>query len=99
MRTFSNQRALGWQVLFGAKNKKTRNRTEIREMSATYTYWQDPNGWYVGYWNDYPDHSTQGHTHEELKHMLLSLRADIREMIAEGVMPDDHKNVGELAFA
>ena len=70
-----------------------------KNMSATYTYWQDPNGWYVGYWNDYPDHSTQGHTHEELKHMLLSLRADIREMIAEGVMPDDHKNVGELAFA
>ena len=68
-------------------------------MKATFTYWQEPSGYWLGYWNDYPDHMTQGHTFEELKEMLVSLREDIREMIADGTMSDDCKFVGELSFA
>jgi len=69
-------------------------------MSAQYTYWQDRNdGMWLGYWNDYPDCQTEGATHEELKRMLISLRTDIREMIADGTMPDCERFVGELAFA
>lgn len=53
-------------------------------MAIPYTYWQDADGWFVGYWSDYPDHSTQGRTLDELKYMLISLRKDICEMIAGG---------------
>ena len=52
-------------------------------MAIPYTYWQDADGWFVGYWSDYPDHSTQGRTLDELKYMLISLRKDICEMIAD----------------
>ena len=52
---------------------------------------------WLGYWNDYPDYQTEGHTFDDLKRMLISLRGDIREMIAEGTMPESTKNVGELA--
>lgn len=69
-------------------------------MSASYTYWQDPkDGMWLGYWNEYPDYMTQGHTLEELEQMLVSLRTDIREMIADGTMTDNRKNVGMMEFA
>lgn len=69
-------------------------------MSATYTYWQDPkDGMWLGYWNDYPDWQTEGHTLDDLKDMLLSLRTDIREMTADGTLTMEPKHVGELAFA
>jgi hypothetical protein len=68
-------------------------------MSAPYTYWTESDGTWLGYWNDYPDYQTEGQTHDELKRMLVSLRADIREMVADGTMPDSRRNVGELAFA
>lgn len=69
-------------------------------MKATYTYWQDPkDGMWLGYWNEYPDWQTEGHTLSELQRMLVSLREDIREMVADGTMSDSRRNVGELAFA
>ena len=69
-------------------------------MSAPYTYWQDPeDGMWLGYWNEYPDYQTEGHTLEELKRMLVSLRADIVAMIADGTMEDSRLHVGEMAFA
>ena len=69
-------------------------------MSATYTYWQDPkDGMWLGFWNDYPDYMTEGYTHKDLEEMLISLREDIREMIADGTMQDDRKSVGVLEFA
>lgn len=54
---------------------------------------------WLGYWNDYPDYQTEGNSFEDLKRMLISLRADIREMISDGTMAESTKNVGELAFA
>lgn len=57
-------------------------------MAIPYTYWQDADGWFVGYWSDYPDHSTQGRTLDELEYMLISLRKDICEMIADGTWTD-----------
>ena len=66
-------------------------------MSATYTYWQDPkDGKWLGYWNDYPDHMTEGYTHEDLKDMLR----DLREIILSGDLGDvPHRNVGTIQFA
>lgn len=34
--------------------------------------------------NEYPDYQTEGYTLDDLKRMLVSLRTDIREMIADG---------------
>lgn len=69
-------------------------------MSASFTYWQDPaDGKFLGYWNDYPDWQTEGHTLDDLKRMLVSLRQDIREMTADGTLTVEPKNVDELAFA
>ena len=42
-------------------------------MELQYTYWQEPDGWYIGYFDDLPDHPTQGETFEELKSMLKDL--------------------------
>ena len=67
-------------------------------MEMTITYWQDADGTWLGYWNDYPDYQTEGASFDELKRMLLSLRADILEMVADGTLAESTKSVGELAF-
>ena len=68
-------------------------------MHNTFTYWQEPDGMWLGYWNDYPDYQTEGYTLDDLKRMLVSLRTDIREMIADGMIAESTKHVDELAFA
>ena len=69
-------------------------------MSIPYTYWQEPDGYWLGYWNDYPDQMTQGRTLVELRRMLRSLRADIMEMIADGRDPFfDEPNASHLRRA
>ena len=66
-------------------------------MSATYTYWQDPkDGMWLGYWNDYPDHMTEGYTHKDLEEMLV----DLREIILSGDLGDvPRRSVGTIQFA
>jgi hypothetical protein len=54
---------------------------------------------WLGYWNDYPDHMTQGHTLGELQKMLISLRKDICEMISEGIWSESPRSVGAMEFA
>ena len=56
-------------------------------MMIPYTYWKSDDGWYVGYWNDYPDHSTQGRDLPELEYMLRDLRNGIDVMVANGEIP------------
>ncbi len=48
-------------------------------MQIPYTYWKSDDGWYVGYWNDYPDFPTQGHDLPELQFMLRDIRALIND--------------------
>ena len=66
-------------------------------MSAPYTYWQDPkDGMWLGYWDEYPDHMTQGHSLDELKKMLL----DLRGLILPGDLGDVQRRfVGTLQLA
>lgn len=65
-------------------------------MSASYTYWQDPkDGMFLGYWNEYPDYQTQGNSLEELKEMLL----DIRALILDGTLVGNRRFVAEMALA
>jgi predicted RNase H-like HicB family nuclease len=42
-------------------------------MKATFTYWKESDGRYLGYLNDYPDHWTQGKDLEDLKEQLRDL--------------------------
>lgn len=41
-----------------------------------FTYWKDA-GYYLGFWNDYPDYPTQGMSKEELVGNLKDLLADM----------------------
>ena len=42
-------------------------------MKATFTYWKESDGRYLGYLNDYPEHWTQGEDLEDLKEQLRDL--------------------------
>ena len=42
-------------------------------MELQYTYWQENDGWFLGFLNDYPNHWTQGKTLKELEEMLADL--------------------------
>jgi predicted RNase H-like HicB family nuclease len=42
-------------------------------MKLKYTYWQEKDGWFLGYLDDYPDHWTQGKSLDELEEMLADL--------------------------
>ena len=68
-------------------------------MSIPYTYWEEPDGFWLGYWNDYPDHWTQGRTLDELQRMLRSLRGDIEAMIADGTWLEAPRSVGAMEYA
>lgn len=64
-------------------------------MTLSYTYWPAKEGGYIGYWNDYPDHLTEGETVEELKFMLR----DLRTFIDEGAFDEEPRKVGVMEFA
>ena len=69
-------------------------------MQIPYTYWESADGWFVGYWNDYPDYSTQGRTLTELKYMLRDLRNGINVMASEGEIPSvSPRSSGVMEFA
>ena len=42
-------------------------------MELHYTYWQENDGWFLGFLNDYPNHWTQGKTLKEVEEMLADL--------------------------
>lgn len=42
-------------------------------MEVSITYWQEKDGMYLGYLNDYPDHWTQGMDLQDLKDHLKDL--------------------------
>ena len=66
-------------------------------MSAPFTYWQDQkDGKWLGYWNEYPDYPTEGYSFDDLKAMLLEVRA----LIDDGTLSSsERKEVGSLEFA
>jgi predicted RNase H-like HicB family nuclease len=42
-------------------------------MELSYTYWEDGDGWFIGFLNIWPEHWTQGKGIAELEEMLLDL--------------------------
>jgi len=50
-------------------------------MELQYTYWQENDGWYLGFLNDYPEYWTQGQSIEELEEMLLDIYKNEQEAL------------------
>lgn len=63
-------------------------------MKATFTYWKESDGKYLGYLNSHPEHWTQG---EDLKDLKAHLR-DLHEMFSAEDIPGIRK-VAELEVA
>ena len=60
-------------------------------MKIQYTFWQEEDGQYLGYLNEYPDHWTQGEDLEDLKEHLKDLYKEFSENFIPGI-----KKVAEL---
>jgi predicted RNase H-like HicB family nuclease len=65
------------------------------EMELQYTYWQEKDGWFLGYLNDYPEHWTQGKTVAELEEMLLDLY-ELEQEDHPKIIPE--RKVGKLVL-
>jgi predicted RNase H-like HicB family nuclease len=63
-------------------------------MTTKFTYWQEDDGKFLGYLNDFPDHWTQGETLQDLKDHLR----DLYKIFSEGNLPEI-KKVEELELA
>jgi hypothetical protein len=63
-------------------------------MKASYTYWEVPEGGFIGFINQYPDYWTQGETITELEAMLVSLYRDILRF--DDIRPAVHEHTGTL---
>jgi predicted RNase H-like HicB family nuclease len=63
-------------------------------MTTKFTYWQENDGKFLGYLNDFPDHWTQGETLQDLKDHLR----DLYEIFSEEHLPGI-KKVEELELA
>lgn len=63
-------------------------------MKARFTYWQERDGRFLGYLNDYPDHWTQGDSLDDLKEHLKDLFQIFRTDQIPGI-----KKVEELEVA
>jgi predicted RNase H-like HicB family nuclease len=60
-------------------------------MTTKFTFWQEEDGKFLGFLNDYPDHWTQGETLQDLKEHLR----DLHETFSAGAIPGI-KKVAEL---
>lgn len=63
-------------------------------MTTKFTYWQEDDGMFLGYLNDYPDHWTQGESLQDLKDHLR----DLHKTFSSGAIPGI-KKVEELELA
>ena len=48
-------------------------------MEINYIYWQENDGWYLGYLDEYPEYWTQGRDIEELEEMLMDIYKNEQE--------------------
>ena len=62
-------------------------------MKKKFTYWKEPDGTYLGYLNEFPDHWTQGENLNDLQEHLSDLHTLFQEDMP-GI-----KRVAELEIA
>jgi predicted RNase H-like HicB family nuclease len=48
-------------------------------MELNYTFWQEKDGWYLGFLDEYPEYWTQGKNIEELEEMLIDIYKNEQE--------------------
>ena len=63
-------------------------------MTTKFTFWQENDGKFLGYLNDFPDHWTQGESLQDLKDHLR----DLYETFSVGNLPGIKKE-GDLELA
>ena len=63
-------------------------------MKTLFTYWKEPDGMYLGYLNDFPEHWTQGTDFDDLKEHLQDLYEEFSKENLPGI-----KHVAELELA
>ena len=63
-------------------------------MKQKITYWQESDGKYLGYLNDYPEHWTQGENLEDLKEHLLDLYREFNMADLPGIKRVEEIEVG-----
>jgi predicted RNase H-like HicB family nuclease len=66
-------------------------------MELEYTYWEDKDGWLIGYLNVWPDHWTQGKGIAELEAMLSDLYEFYKEEQAEKAVEKKYGKLKVLA--
>lgn len=74
-------------VLAGATNKE-------QNMKQKITFWQEPDGMWLGYLNDYPDHWTQGDDPDDLKQHLRDLYREFGKGDIPGIRRVEEIEVG-----
>ena|SRR5687767_2170788 len=92
------RRLRAW-LIFDVSQKSSDSHLPLRcasfpSMKATFTYWKESDGKYLGYLNSHPDHWTQGEDLEDLKAHLR----DIYETFSAEDIPGIRK-VAELEVA
>jgi predicted RNase H-like HicB family nuclease len=48
-------------------------------MELNYTFWQEKDGWYLGFLDEYPEYWTQGKSIQELEEMLIDIYKNEQE--------------------
>jgi len=54
-------------------------------MKKQFTYWKEPDGAFLGFLNEFPDHWTQGENLEDLKEHLKDLYREFTEHEIPGI--------------
>ena len=62
-------------------------------MELSYTYWEDKDGWLIGYLDAWPDHWTQGKGIEELEEMLRDLYEFYKDEQAKVTAERKHRSL------
>ena len=63
-------------------------------MKSQITYWREPDGKFLGYLNEYPDHWTQGDDLEDLKDHLRDLYLEFGKGDLPGIKKVEEIEVG-----
>ena len=64
-------------------------------MEINYIYWQENDGWYLGYLDEYPEYWTQGKDIKELEEMLLDIYKNEQEAEPQDI---PKRKMGKIAL-
>ena len=65
-------------------------------MELNYIYWQENDGWYLGYLDEYPEYWTQGKDIKELEEMLIDIYKNEQEAEPQNT---PRRKMGKIALS